>query len=132
MKPPDVEFDFRRHEPEGLLGRFVQSIWYARGTITYTREKIAPTGSTVAVFVLGDPIIHTANNGDGEPLRAMRGFIVGPHDRPVINEPTGETFAVGIIGAPIGCEAIFGLRPSRLRGRVADLESVWRESRGES
>ena len=119
------EFDFVTRTPEQPLARFVAMLWYARGTVPYTREKIAPTGSSVAVLVLGDPIRHTPNNGDGVTLHARRGFLTGPHDRPVINEPTGETFAVGIVGTPVGCQAIFGVRPSRLRGQVVDLESAW-------
>lgn len=103
----------------------VESIWYARGTIPYARERIAPTGSTVAVLVLGDAIIETPDDGHGPCLRADRGFLIGPHDRPVLNEPTGETFAVGVVCTPIGCEATFGVAPATLRGRVADLETVW-------
>lgn len=109
-------------EPQPPLGRFVATLWHARGTIPYTREKIAPTGSTVAVFVLGDPIVHTAM---GEPFRAERGFLVGPHDRPTVNEPTGETFAAGIVTTPVGCAAIFGVPPASLRGRVVDLLEAW-------
>ena len=125
MSAAPFDFDYQTRVPEPPLGRFVELLWYARGTIPYTREKIAPTGSTVAVFVLGDPIIETANDGHAEPLRAERGFIIGPHDRPVINQPTGETYAVGIVSSAVGCEALFGVRPARLRGRVEQLESMW-------
>lgn len=107
------------------LNRFVESIWYARGTMPYAREKIAPTGSSVAVVVLGDPILQVPSNGQGVPFRAERGFLVGPHDRPAVNEPVGETFAIGVVGTPVGCEAVFRVRPSRLRGRVVDLEAMW-------
>lgn len=126
---PAVAFDFRTRTPGPPLDRVVASIWYARGTVPYTRERIAPTGSTVGVFVLGDPIIHTPDDGVGQPLLAERGFLAGPHDRPVINEPTGETHAVGIVGTPIGCAAVFGLRPSLIRGRVVDLEEAWPQGR---
>ena len=119
------DFDFRRRRPERRLGRLVESTWYARGRITYARERIAPTGSSVAVFVLGDPILQTPDDGAGPTLRADRGFLIGPHDRPVINEPTGETFAVGIVSTPVGCEALFGVRPSAIRGRTVDLETAW-------
>jgi hypothetical protein len=40
----------------GEPGRFVEWVWFARGRITGVRELIAPTGSTVAAVVLGDPI----------------------------------------------------------------------------
>lgn len=119
------EFDYRTLEPEPPLDRYVESIWYARGTIPYAREKIAPTGSTVAVFVLGDPIIETADDGHGESVRAERGFLIGPHDRPVVNEPTGETFAVGVVTTGVGAGPALGLKPAHLRGRVLDLIEAW-------
>lgn len=119
------EFDYRVREPEGPLGRIVESVWYARGTVPYTRERIAPTGSSVAVLVLGDAIISTA--ADASPVRSERGFIVGPHDRPVWNEPTGETHAVGIVTTPVGCRAIFGVAPASLRATVVDIADVWPE-----
>lgn len=120
-----VPFDYQVLTPEGPLGRFVETIWYARGTVPYTREKIAPTGSSVAVIVLGDPIIQTPNDGAGEPVTSDRGFLLGPHDGPTVNEPTGETFAVGIVCTPIGCEAVFGIPPADVAGRAVHLEDVW-------
>lgn len=122
-------FDYLTREPDGPLGRFVESFWFARGTVPYTREKIAPTGSTVGVVVLGDPIVETPDDGLGTPLRAETGFLLGPHDRPVINEPAGETHAVGIVTTPIGCNAVFGLAPVSLRGRVVSLDDVWGPAR---
>ena len=90
-----------------------------------TPPRSAPTGSTVAVFVFSDPIVQTPDDGEGEPLVASRGLLVGPHDRPAVNEPTGETFAVGIVTTPVGCEAVFGVAPSSIRRRIADLELAW-------
>lgn len=125
-----VPFDYLTRAPAPPLDRFVESIWYARGTVPYTREKIAPTGSTVAVLVLGDPIRQTPGgaepSADGTETEVFdRGFLLGPHDRPTTNEPTGETFAVGIVTTPVGCEAVFGTEPAALRGRAVDLPSVW-------
>jgi AraC-like DNA-binding protein len=116
-------FDYRLSEPEGDAARLVESVWYARGTVPYTRERIAPTGSSVAVFVLGDPILQTPERGD--PLEAAEGFLIGPHDRPVWNEPRGETFALGIVARPSACRALFGVAPADLRGRVAPLLDAW-------
>jgi AraC-like DNA-binding protein len=118
-------FDFRLRTPDGPLGRAVASVWYARGTVPYRRERVAPTGSTVAVIVLGDPIIETAGDAGALPLRAERGFLIGPHDRPVINEPTGETHAVGIVTTPVGCRAALGLDPAALAGQVEELIGLW-------
>lgn len=98
------------------LARFVESLWYARGRIDYQRERIAPTGATVAVVVLGDPIRLVAGAGPGYVARD--GFLLGPHDGPVLNEPLGETHCVGVVATPVGCRALFGLRPASVRGRV--------------
>ena len=120
-----ADFVFVRHEPTGRLGRLVEQVWYARGRVPYRRERIAPTGSTVAVMVLGDAIVETPDDGAGPALRTDRGFLIGPHDRPVVNEPTGETHAVGVVTTPIGCEAVLGVPPAPLRGRVVELEAAW-------
>lgn len=118
-------FDFRSLQPAQPLGRWVESLWYARGTVPYTRERIAPTGSTVVVFVLGDPILEIANDGDGEAVSTAFGFMVGPHDRPVVNQPEGETIAVGVVCTPIGAKPALGLDPALFRGRVVELAETW-------
>lgn len=127
---PTFDFDFRPRVPAGPLGRAVAAIWYARGRIPYRRERIAPTGSSVAVIVLGDPIIETTLGARGGSVVAERGFLIGPHDRPVINEPTGETFAVGIVTTPVGCRAAFGVAPASIAGRVVELEIAWSAAAG--
>ncbi|SDU84993.1 helix-turn-helix domain-containing protein [Jiangella alkaliphila] len=119
-----MRFEFVSRRPAGLE-RFVESVWFARGRIDYPSERIAPTGSTVAVVVLGDPIRETAADGAGDTLVTGTGFLIGPHDRPVVNEPLGETYCVGVVSTPVGCEALFGLRPASVRGRVVDLLEVW-------
>ncbi|MEV6492618.1 DUF6597 domain-containing transcriptional factor [Actinoplanes sp. NPDC051633] len=108
----------------GPAGRFVESIWFARGRMAEPRERIAPTGSTVAAIVLGDPI-RQSPLGAGTALLADSGFLIGPHDRPIVNEPQGETHCVGIVTTPIGCRPVLGLAPAKLRGRVVDLLRVW-------
>lgn len=120
-----VEFDFVSRRPGPPLERFVESVWYARGQIDYPRERIAPTGSTVAVIVLGSPIREIPNDGRGEPFVATAGFLLGPHDRPVVNEPLGETYCVGVVSTPVGCRALFGVAPAPLRGQVVDLVAAW-------
>ncbi len=120
-----AEFEYVTRRPVLPLEPFVESIWYARGQLAHEGERIAPTGSTVAVFVLGSPILETPRNGEGEPFLAERGWLAGPHDGPVLNAPTAETHAVGIVTTPVGCRALFGVDPAPLRGRVADLEQEW-------
>jgi AraC-like DNA-binding protein len=118
-------FDYRTREPAAPLRRAVASVWYARGTIPYRRERIAPTGSTVAVIVLGDPITESSTGPRPMSVHTDLGFLIGPHDRPVVNEPTGETFAVGVVTTAVGCRAAFGIAPARVAGRVVPAEDVW-------
>jgi methylphosphotriester-DNA--protein-cysteine methyltransferase len=125
--PAAVDFEFTQRRPTGRLGRYVESVWHARGQIPYVREKIAPTGSTVAGIVLGPPIRQTPTGGP--PFLATTGFLIGPHDRPLVNEPTGRTDCVGIVTTPIGCRAVFGVDPASLRGRVVDLLDAWPAAR---
>ena len=117
-------FEYVTRELGGETGRFVELIWFARGRITGVSERIAPTGSTVAAVVLGAPIRLTPGGG-GASLSAEEGFLIGPHDRPVLNEPQGETYCVGIVTRPVGCRPSFGLAPAALRGRVLDLTEAW-------
>jgi AraC-like DNA-binding protein len=120
-----MEFRFVSRRPGPPLHRFTESVWYARGQIEYPWELIAPTGSTVAVVVLGSPIRVTPMGGPGGSIPAVAGFLIGPHDRPVVNAPTAETYCVGIVSTPVGCRALFGTSPAPLRGRVVDLEAAW-------
>ena len=117
-------FEYVSRDLRGEIGRFVESIWFARGHITGVRERIAPTGSTVAAVVLGDPIRQTPD-GAAQALVAETGFLIGPHDRPIVNEPQGLTYCVGIVTTPVGCRPALGLAPAQLRGRVVDLLQAW-------
>jgi hypothetical protein len=101
LSPPSP-FTFRPRHPGGSLGRFVEVSGFARGTVPFARERIAPTGSSVSVVVLGAPIRQTPDDGRGEPLEARRGWLAGPHDPPVVKEPLGVTHAVGVVCTPIG------------------------------
>jgi AraC-like DNA-binding protein len=118
-----VDFEFTERTPAGRLGRYVASVWHARGQIPFPRERIAPTGSSVAGIVLGPPIRQTPWGGPA--FLADTGFLIGPHDRPLVNEPTGRTHCVGVVTTPIGCRAVFGVDPGPLRGRIAPLLQCW-------
>ena len=117
-------FEYVPRRVGGEISRFVELVWFARGRITGSRERIAPTGSTVAAVVLGDAIRQTPV-GEGTALVTETGFLIGPHDRPIVNEPLGETFCVGIVTTPVGCRPVLGLAPATLRGRVVDLLQAW-------
>ncbi len=125
MTGPEGSFRYHTREPVQPLRQLVELLWFAHGTIPYRRERVAPTGSTVAVIVLGDAITETANDGHGPPVSSDIGLLIGPHDRPVVNEPTGVTRAVGIVCTPVGCEAALGIPPATIRGCVETLADRW-------
>jgi AraC-like DNA-binding protein len=104
----------------------VRAAPFARGRIAGIRERIA---STVAAVVLGDPIRQTPVGG-ATALVAESGFLIGPHDQPIVNEPLGETFCVGIVTTAVGCRPALGLAPATLRGRVVDLLQAWPRADG--
>ena len=56
---------------------------------------------------------------------ADEGVVIGPHDRPVINEPLGETFAIGIVTTCVGCASALGPEPRTIRGRAVPVASAW-------
>jgi AraC-like DNA-binding protein len=116
-------FEYVLRPLAGETGRYVESVWFARGRIQGARELIAPTGSTVAAVVLGDPIRQTPAGGTA--VVADTGFLIVPHDRPIVNEPLGETYCVGIVTTPVGCRPAFGLAPAGLRGRIVPLLEAW-------
>ena len=119
------DFTYVTHEPTGPLGRYVASIWYARGRLRAPAERVAPTGSAVLGLVLGAPIAQVARNGSGDVHLARTGFLLGPDDQPMLNRPLGETWCVGVVATPIGCATAFGVDPrccgagwwARSRGR---------------
>ena len=69
-------FEYVTRQIGGQTSRFVELIWFARGRITGVSERIAPTGSTVAAVVLGDPVRLTPDHGDTS-LVADTGFLIG-------------------------------------------------------
>ncbi|MEZ0446291.1 helix-turn-helix domain-containing protein [Cellulomonas sp. ICMP 17802] len=117
------DFTYVTREPPGPLGRYVASIWYARGRLRAPAERIAPTGSAVLGLVLGPPIVQVARNGSGDIHLARTGFLLGPDDRPMLNRPLGETWAVGVVATPVGCATAFGVDPRAVRGRVVGAEA---------
>lgn len=120
-----VPFEFEQRPAPAPLKRWLSSVWFARGQIDYEREQIAPTGATVVVINLGDPILHATVGPRATALRAEDGWVSGPHDRPSSNAPAGRTHCYGVVSTALGSQSLFGLDPRTLFGRVVPLE-VWK------
>ncbi|HSK22752.1 MAG TPA: helix-turn-helix domain-containing protein [Egicoccus sp.] len=127
--PAPLDFDVRVRTPTGPLARAVEGVWHVRGTVPYARERIAPTGSTVAVIILGDPIRQIADDGAGRSLASTTGLLIGPHDRPIVNEPLGETHVVVVVTTPVGAGPALGVTPAAHRRSVDPLLPAWRPAR---
>jgi AraC-like DNA-binding protein len=121
MASPSEPFEYIERRPTGLLGIYVESIWFARGLIAWDSEFIAPTGSTVGAIVLGDPIRQWPLDTPEQVYRAERGFLIGAHDRPIVNRPEGRTFCVGVVATPVGCAMTFGVAAEPLKRRIVGL-----------
>lgn len=118
-----MAFEYLNRAPGADLLPYVSELWFARGTLTAPRERIAPAAGAVLGLVLGDPIRQVPRSGRGEPYLAERGFLIGPDDEALENEPTGGTWAVGIVATPVGCATAFGIDPAAIRGRVVSPEA---------
>ena len=123
--PPALElFEYHERRPSGLLASFVESIWFARGHHGSATDLIAPTGSTVAAVVLGDPIRQWLFDAPDKIFRAVDGYLIGAHDRPVVSRPEGLTFCVGVSATPVGCLTAFGVAPEPIKRRVLGLDGT--------
>lgn len=118
-----MTFEFVQRAPAETLKGLIESLWFARGSIPYQRELIAPTGSTVLVCILGPPMVVTADANDG-PIEFIDGYVLGPHDRPVLNEPTAHTVAAGIVTTAVGARAALGIDPAPLRGAACSFPTA--------
>jgi len=100
-----ADFDYRTRVPEPPLERVVERVWYARGTSPHGKERILPSPSPVLLLVVGPPLRMTAPRPDARPRERVGAWLQGPHERPVLNEPTGETHVVGAVVRPGGLPA---------------------------
>ena len=77
----------------------------------------------MAAVVLGDPIRQTPV-GEDTALVADTGFLIGPHDRPIVNEPLAIRTASGSSPPRSAAGPALGLAPA-LRGQAVDLLQAW-------
>lgn len=122
-------FDFVWRVPPAPLDRVVEAVWHARGGSPGPGSGSPRPGRPWPCSCWGAPILETPDDGAGPTLRAERGFLLRPHDRLDVTEPTGATHAVGIVTTPVGSPAVFGRWADHLRGRAVDLETHWPSAR---
>lgn len=108
---------FQHYVPAKPLSEFVGLFWYWRGHIvSYSKERLLPTGTSELVF----------NLGRGTPIVAG---ISGPHSRSIIIERTAYDELLGIHFNPGGAFPFLGFPLSDLHGLSIAVSDIWGERR---
>lgn len=118
------EFEFKFTEPAEPLGRYVEQIWFARGTTAHGRERVLPAPSAVLLVILGPPLRMTAPHPGAQPREIAGVWLSGPHERPIINEPTAETHVAGAVFRPGGIAAFQSGSAELLANRIVVLDEA--------
>ena len=117
-------FEFITREPTGPLSPYVESIWYARGPVSYRRERILPHGRIILIFNLGSPFQVSARRyPDGEACQ--RCWLVGAHTRYLVNEPLGSTHMVGITFRPWSAAAFLDIDCREVADQIIPGDLLW-------
>lgn len=108
---------FQHYVPVSPLSEFVGLFWYWRGhKVSYSKERLLPTGTSELVF----------NLGCGTPIIAG---ISGPHSRSIIIERTAHDELLGIHFNPGGAFPFLGFPLSDLHGLSLPLSDIWGKER---
>lgn len=118
------DFDFMVRRPEEPLGRFVAGVWHARGTIPHRRERILPSAEAVLLLILGPPLLMTEPGEEGAARELTGAWITGPHERPIFNEPLGETHVVGAVFEPGGIAAFLNCPVDSIANRIVAIDEL--------
>lgn len=105
------------------LSAWVSMLWFSRAVLPGYAESILPMVEAAVVVSLGDPYRVGALGGRCE--RRPRGYLVGPRQVAVRNQPTGACWTVGATLRPGAVAALFGVPSDVVRDAVVDLDDVW-------
>lgn len=104
---------------------WVEQIWYSRGELEVSRERVLPGASTDIVANLGPPMRLV----EGDGVEHIIGTTVsGLLTKPIVLEHPAVHEAVGIRLSPHGIRAVLGVPAAALRDLVVDLPDVLESS----
>ena len=98
-------------------------LWFSRGTLPGYAETILPMVEAAVVVSLGDP--YDVRELGGHANHRPRGYLVGPRQVAIRNQPTGLCWTVGATLRPGAIPALFGVPSRAVRDAVLDLDTVW-------
>jgi len=119
-----ADFDFQVTVPDEPLARYVEQVWFARGTSPHGRERILPSPAVVLLVILGPPLRMTEPRPGAVPQEIAGAWLSGPHERPIINEPTAETHVVGAMFRAGGIAAFLDGPADALANRIVPLHEA--------
>lgn len=115
------------HRPKGLLGEFVDCLWYFRGS-RMTRELALPTGTTELVINLRRDHIQVYAVKEDVHGQCFRGGVVsGAHSRYFVLPPVDDDCIIGVHFRPGGAAPFLGVPLSELANRHVGLQELWGE-----
>jgi methylphosphotriester-DNA--protein-cysteine methyltransferase len=115
-----------RHKPEGVLGEFVECLWYWQApAMPHARERLLPTGTAELVINLAeDRIALPGRNGTAD--RVLPGSLVsGAHSEFFEIETVSERHVAGVHFKAGGAFPFLGARADELHNERAPLEALW-------
>ncbi len=115
---------YQLYQPRYPLDQFIQCLWHADFTVSYTREKILPTGTVELIINFGSPFrIYNSDEGD-HFTTSRKSWLVGLQTRHILNEPMGETHMIGVRFRPGGTFPFFDFSAHEIHNQTIDLDLI--------
>jgi hypothetical protein len=98
-----VEFDGQAlYFPGQPLADYVECLWYVNQHVSYTREKILPTGTVELIINFGGAFKLIDPHDPAQFELNTASWLVGLQTEPLINEPLAESHMIGARFKPGG------------------------------
>jgi len=121
----EVVLLFLEHTPAPPLGRFVQTLWYARAPqVNHRRERVLPSGHAQVILNLARD--YLLDCPEGEPERRSPGStVVGARSVYEIVSTSDMADLIGVVFRPDGFPLFASDRADLFSNRGVNLEDVW-------
>lgn len=103
------------------LRRWVSRIWYSRGVLEKSLERVLPTARTDIVINLGAPMLRA---DAGEEQKILGTTVTGLLSKPFTLRHPRVHEALGIILTPVGFRAVLGIPSSAASDLIVTLQDA--------